>query len=226
MATKVTKKPLVNTQPVVENNEEDELTMLKRRLAELESKFMDKPVQEVEDVEDVEDVDFNDVKIQQDEYIPVMSLIPYNLNLSTKEGGQGSTKKFTKFGEVKRIIYKDLVDILEVHSKFLESGYFYIMNPALIRQHGLDDVYSKILTKEKLDEILSTNSEESVSLYNSANEKQQEIIIQLLVEKVKSNPDSVNLNIVDRISRASKIDIAKVAEDARASDKELFGEAE
>ena len=48
----------------------------------------------------------------------------------------------------------------------------------------------------------------------------QEIIIQLLIEKVRDNPDSVNLNVIDRISRISKVDIAKKADEAREAEKE------
>lgn len=180
-----------------------ELDELRKRLAELENLLRTASGEKDDD----------ESKIQMDEYISVMSLIPYNLNLCTKEGGQGNVKKFTKFGEVKRILYKDLVDILEVNSNFLEAGYFYILHPSLIRRHGLDDIYSKILTKEKIDEILSTSSEESVELYNSANERQQEIIIELLIDKIKADPSSVNLNVIDRLSRVSKVDIMKKVED-------------
>ena len=159
-----------------------------------------------------------DNKIQLDEYIPVMSLIPYRLNLSTKEMGMGDIKRFIKFGEVKNILYKDLVDIMEVHSNFMEAGYFYILDPRVIRQQGLDEVYSKILTKEKIEEILTNNSnpEHCASLYNSANEEQQKIIVQLLIDKIKGNSDSVNLNTVEKISKLSKTDILKRAEESKA----------
>lgn len=186
-----------------------EIAMLKAKIAELES--LQQKSNQVSEVEE----EVEDKKIQQDDYINVMSLLPYNLNLSTKEGGQGSIKKFTKFGEVKRILYRDLVDIMEVNKNFLESGYFYIMNPQLIRQHGLDDVYSKILTKEKMEELLATKTDSVVDLYSSANEGQQEILVQLLIDQVKDNPNSVNLNVIDKISRISKVDISKKAEEAR-----------
>lgn len=192
---------------------QSEIEMLKAKIAELEKNSKEVVTTHKEEIEDR--------KIQQDEYISVMSLLPYNLNLSTKEGGQGSTKKFTKFGEVKKILYKDLVEILEVHSNFLEAGYFYILDPTLIRHHGLDDTYSKILTKDKIEEILLANSDECITLYNSSNEKQQEIIVQLLVDKLKDAPGSLNLNMVDRISRISKVDIIKKAEESKELELEL-----
>lgn len=154
-------------------------------------------------------------EVQHTEYIKVMSLLNYRLNLCTQPNGQGKVFKFDSFGQIKKILYSDLVDILEVHSNFLEAGYFYIMNPKVIRLHGLDETYSKILTKEKIEKIINAQSEECLTLYSSANKGQQEIIIQLLVEKVAENMDSVNLNIVDKISRLAKIDIYKKAEEIK-----------
>lgn len=184
------------------NDKDLQIELLKARISELES------------AEKKESS-----KIPLDEYIPVMSLIPFRLNLSTQEFGTGNVKKFNRFGEVKSILYKDLVDIMEVHSNFLESGYFYILDPRVIRQHGLDDVYSKILTKEKIDEILETTSDQCVSFYSSANEEQQRVIIQLLVDRVLENPESLNLNTIDEISRISGIDILKRVNDVRESQR-------
>lgn len=189
-----------------EKDEKKEIEILRAKIAELESKMGQE-----------EDTDkYANVKIPLDEYIPVMSLIPFRLNLSTKELGTGNIKRFTKFGEIKNILYKDLVEIMEVHSNFLQAGYFYILNPAVIRQHGLDEVYSKILTKEKIEEILDTSSDNCVNLYKSANKEQQEIIMRLLINRINDNPGSVNLNVIDRISRESGIDIAKKAADSKA----------
>lgn len=190
------------------NSKDREIALLKSKLAQLEGNS-----------EVSEDIDYQQVR--PDEYVSVMSLLPYNLNLATQEGGQGAVKKFTKFGEVKRILYKDLVEILEVHRNFVEAGYFYIMNPQLIRYHGLDDVYEKILTKEKIEEIISTESDAAVDLYSSTNEKQQEIIVQLLIDKILLEPQNVNLNFIDKISRLSKVDIYKRAEEIKAIDVEV-----
>lgn len=158
---------------------------------------------------------YEEVKIQLDEPISVMSLIPFTLNLSTQSGGQGNLKKFTHFGEVKKILYKDLLDIIEVNRSFAESGYFYILNKEVVRQNGLEEAYSKILTKEKIDEILSTNSDECVTLYESTTPEQQEVLVRLLIDKIHANPGSINLNIVDRISRIAQVDIVKKAQDEK-----------
>ena len=161
-------------------------------------------------------------KIQQDDYISVMSLLPFPLILSTRRGGQGNVKRFDSFGEVKRVIYRELVDIMEAQKSFLQNGYFYIMDSRVIRQHGLDDMYENILSKEKIEEILSTASNSVVELYESANKRQQEIIVDMLVDKVKTNPDSVNLNVIDRISRLSDVDISRRAKAVQENEERLL----
>lgn len=198
-------------------DEKKEVEALKARLAELEP-----TIDTVEPEMGKRTIETGRNKVLLDDYVPVMSLLSYRLNLSTKEGGQGDVKKFIKFGEVKNILYKDLVDIIEVNRTFMESGYFYILDPLVIRQHGLDEVYSKILTKEKIEEILNNiNTEYCIDLYNSSNSNQQKVIVQLLIEKVKNDSGSVNLYTVDRISRLSKIDIAQKAEEEKALAEEL-----
>lgn len=176
-----------------------EIEVLKAKLAELESSSSLT----------------DDDKIRQDDYVKVMSLLPYNLNLSTKGWGESGrrTMSFRSFGEVKNILYHDLVDIMENHPNFLDAGYFYILNPIVIRQHGLNETYSKILTKEKLEEILLAKTNNAVALYSSANKAQQEVIVQFLVDKIRENSSNINLNIIDQISRLSGIDLIKKAHD-------------
>jgi len=185
------------------SDKEEEIAALKAKIEELENK---KGI--TNDKQHIE-------KIDSDSYISVMSLLPYPLNLSTKEGGQGNIKRFTKFGEVKRILYRDLVDIMEANPSFLNSGFYYILDPRVIRFHGLEETYSRILSKDKIEEILSADSEKALELYNSANEEQQKIIIDIMVERLVKDPKSVSLMIIDAISRASGVKIMEKVEDTQ-----------
>jgi len=156
------------------------------------------------------------LNVSPTDYINVISLLPYPLNISTQPFGRGSTYKFQSFGEQKRIIYSHLSEIIENHRNFLEYGYFFILNPKVIRLHGLDDLYKKILTKEKIEEILNgTDIKVITTLFESCNDPQRDIIITMLVERMRDNPASVDLNIVDKISRMAKVNIQERAEDAR-----------
>lgn len=155
-----------------------------------------------------------DIEIPLSAPIKIMNLFPGHLNLSKEEFGRGGTFKFTDFGQTKKINYGDLMKILETHSNFVEAGYFVILDKRVIRNHGLESFYEKILTKDKINEILS-GTEEGLSLYSVANSKQQETIVQLIVDKLIDNPEAIDLNMIDRLSRIAKVDISSRAKEAR-----------
>lgn len=203
MTTENAKKPVIS--------DKEKIAMLEAQLAEITKTQKDD--QRVEE--------HVNIKIPLDEYIPVMSLLPYTLVLSTQSMGRGTVKKFEKFGEIKRILYKDLVDIMDVNPNFMKSGYYYILDQKVIRAHGLDEYYEKILTKDKIEEIISSNSKNGLELYKSSNPGQQEIIVKLLIEQVVKNPDSVDMNLIDSISRESKVDINEKVQYAVALNEQL-----
>lgn len=191
MTTASAKKPVLN--------DEDAIESLRAKIAELEN-LLKKGVELVEE---------DETKISLDEYIPVMSLLPYTLVLSTQAMGRGITKRFEKFGEIKKILYKDLVDMMEVSQNFMKSGFYYILDQRVIRAHGLDEYYDKILTKEKIEEIMQSDAKSGLELYKSANPAQQKVIVGLLIEKLVENPNSVDMNLVDSISREADVNISE-----------------
>jgi hypothetical protein len=155
-----------------------------------------------------------EIVINQSEYIKVMSLLPYRLNLCTKEKGQGKVYRFDTLYQIKKIIYSDLVDILEVAHEFLEQGYFIILNPRVVRAHGLDEAYEKILTKEKIENIFS-NTDEGVALFAAASKGQQQVISDMILQRLVEDPKGIDLNLVDKISRLSNIKFIEKADDMR-----------
>jgi hypothetical protein len=154
----------------------------------------------------------NKIKISSDDYIKVISLAPMYLTLTTQKKGGGIPFNFEKFGEVKRILYHDLVNIMENHRNFLEQGYFYILNRDVIRKHGLDEFYSKILTKEKIEKILAGNLSDAVNMFKTANKSQQELIAMMIVDDLVKGKD-IDLNFVDRISRIVGFNLHNSAEE-------------
>jgi hypothetical protein len=124
-----------------------------------------------------------EIDIRPDKYITVINLTPGELNLSTLPGGRGKPFSFRSFGEKKRILYSNLVDVMEANPRFLEDGYYYIADKKVITKHGLNDVYLSILTKDAIEKIFSDSisEQDAAALYKSANKNQQETIINLLV---------------------------------------------
>lgn len=154
-------------------------------------------------------------RIPLEDLITVMSLVPYPLNLSTQEFGRGKNVRFESFGQVRKVLYKDLLDILDLHRNFMENGFFIILDERVIKSHGLQEIYDKLLIKENFDKIL-TGSKGAVQLYKTANVEQQKVILTMVIEKLRDNPEAIDLNLVDQLSRISGINIGEAANEARA----------
>ena len=151
-------------------------------------------------------------KISLDELIPVVSLVDYPLNLLSN--GRSAKYRFENFGQTKQIIYQDILQIIEQYQAFMQQGYFMILDERVIGRHGLQEIQSKLLSKEKLEKILNGDAS-AVSIFKSSSESQKNMIIGMMTRKLSSDPKSIDLNIVDEISRIAKINIQQNAEESR-----------
>ncbi len=150
-----------------------------------------------------------DVEIPLSSQVKVINLFPGRLNLSREEFGRGGTFKFESFGQIKKVTYADLLKVMETHQNFMDLGYFMILDKRVVHNHGLGELYSKLLIKDQIDDILS-GSFVGVELFSSATKEQQDIIIKLLVEKIVNDPNT-DLNLIDKYARISGVDIVAAA---------------
>lgn len=150
--------------------------------------------------------------VYADEFIPVMNICPMRLTLTTEPYG-GKETNFGGFGDVKRISYGDLVLIMNSHPRFVEQGFYYIMDERVVKKHGLSEVYNTILTKEKIEKIIDMG-DEALGLYRSANETQRNFINGILIRKL-INEEDIDLNMVSKISKISGIDLVEKARETR-----------
>ena len=195
-----------------------ELRELKKNLEANATSVSDPSVHVQENVEEVDSEyydEFDQIKIGQEEYIKVICLCPMPLNLSTLGRGKGKVFKFsTGYGEVKRILYGDLVMVMEEHPNFLNEGYFFIADRRVVRKHGLDDIYDKILSKQKIDEIISGDKNVALDILRGASPKQQEFVCDLIIGKLISE-QPIYLNLVHRVSDIAGIRILEKVEEAK-----------
>lgn len=137
--------------------------------------------------------------------IRLMSLCRGSLNLAEDESGTGKIK-FSKYGEVKTILYSSLIRIVNNNRAFAEKGYFYILDKAAVYYLGLNDCYSKIITKDVMDNILKYEDVDIARIIENTDENQVETMVKNLTDRVY-NGESVDLNKVQYISRKTNIDI-------------------
>ena len=156
-------------------------------------------------------------KIRPDDYIAVISLCPVQLTLSTLGFGRGKVFTFKKFGEKKKFLYSDLTLIMENNSGFLESGFFYIADKRVIREHGLYEAYEKIIGEDQIRKILDASADLSaLDLYASANERQKELIHSMIVNML-ADDEPLNMNLVSAISQKAGFSFVEASEDLKSN---------
>ena len=140
-------------------------------------------------------------EIKPDDYVEIISLCPHLLNLTTEEKGKGKKFAFKEFGEKKRILYGDLLDVIENHTEytdFLREGYYYINDARVVRKHGLDDVYETNFTKEKIEKLLAGKLENAIELFKLVSVSQKQLILEMLIAKMVDG-ENIDLNLVSQI---------------------------
>ncbi len=152
--------------------------------------------------------------IALDELIQVMSLLDYTLNLMRSPNSARAKYLFKSFGETKEILYQDILVIIEEYRHFIEAGSFIILDERVINRHGLQEITKGILTKDKIDKILSGSST-AVELYKGCNAEQKKTIIGMVTRKLVADPASIDMNVVYALTRESGIKIQENADDAR-----------
>ena len=171
--------------------------------------------------DEAEIYDYEEEEVPLNSYIKVMSLIPYELNLSTERHGKGRIFTFRGYGKTKRIIYQELEKIIEENRHFLERGFFVILDKRVVRKHGLDDIYKNIMNKEKMDMILlgfqggEVKENDILSFAKSAPKEQQKILATMVIDK-RINGETIDLNLFDKLGRIIDMDLNQKYEDSVA----------
>lgn len=184
-----------------ETNEKllDQLSSIMQKVKELEESQKQTTLNSVSD-----DTSTNDapeyVEISPSKPIKVISLSTGGVSLRTSSDGRGVTGRFTKFGQPRFIPYGDLQDMISTDRSFIEDGVVYICDPDVIRNNYLEDAYSKFLTKETIENILSFNINQIKDMVSNTTQSIQETIIDLLVQKINRN-EQVDMNKLTAIGQ-------------------------
>ena len=197
---------------------------INKKYEELQKQFAElaKKMEEISSVnhsekkdEKIKDTE-EEIEIKPDKYIKVMSLVSEKLNLNTEINGKGRPFYFTHYGEVKRILYSDLLRIIETNRTFLDNLYFIIMDPAVIRKHDLLETYEKALDKEKIDLFFSPNANQTdaVNLFKATSDKQRDSIVNLILDRMSSG-QPVDFNFLYRLSDVVGYSISDKFENAK-----------
>lgn len=143
-----------------------------------------------------------------EESIPVVSLVPNKLNLSTLGFGQGVVYTFTGLYDEIEIPWGDLKDIVRSNRKMAQNGKFYIKHSVAVKNLRLQTVYKNLLSPEQLQSLLNRveDTAEFLEIYKSASEGQKVTIMNYLRDK-RLRQEPVNLNVLEYIGKDHNIDL-------------------
>lgn len=143
--------------------------------------------------------------------VRILSLCRGSLNLSEDEAGNGKVK-FSKYGEIKTVLYSSLINIVNYNRSFAEKGVFYILDKAAVYYLGLKDCYSHLVTNDVLDNICNYDDVDIIKIIDSTEKTQIDTMIKNLTDRLYSM-ESLDLNKIQIISQKVGVDImAKVNE--------------
>lgn len=148
--------------------------------------------------------------------IKVMSLYNGGMTLFTQDHGQGKKFRFEKFGDIRTIQYSDLDACIAVQHRFFEQGYCIILNPDVVKIHGFEDTYKKLLTKKQIDNILTYDDKTLEALFSNTTDHIRQVIVDIVVNKILKN-EYVDMNKVQIINKYYPRDLNEIISFLRES---------
>lgn len=144
--------------------------------------------------------------------IRVRSLFCGTLNLVY---GDNRFVTFNKYGDENRILYRDLIQIINMNHKFADEGYFEIEDKSAVHFLGMEHIYKRIMTYNDIENICSYSNEKATELIENASDYQKNVVATRIARKIV-NGESVDYNKVNLINKLCSVDINKRVESIRS----------
>ena len=182
-------------------------------LTNLTSKKAEQPVNTVQK-QDVAVVRKNYDNLRQprpDAMIRLQSLTKGELCLNVN----GSVAiNFDKYGDIKPVLYSELMNIVNNNRRFAEEGAFYIMDDASVKYLGLSRYYDNILSYDEIESLESYSDDELRTIVPKISDFQKDVVSLVFANRIY-NDEQVDRNKIEVISKACEIDIAKRAREMK-----------
>lgn len=144
--------------------------------------------------------------------IRVRSLFNGTLNLIY---GDKRFITFNKYGDEVRILYRDLIQIVNMNHKFAEEGYFEIEDVNAIYYLGMSYAYENIIKYNDIENICSYSDDKVENLIKNASDYQKSLVANRIAHQIV-NGKNVDYNKVNLINKLCSVDISKRAESIRS----------
>ena len=121
---------------------------------------------------------------------------------------------FDKYGDIKPVLYSELMNIVNNNRRFAEEGAFYIMDDASVKDLGLSRYYDNILSYDEIESLESYSDDELRTIVPKISDFQKDVVSLVFANRIY-NDEQVDRNKIEVISKACEIDIAKRAREMK-----------
>lgn len=207
----------INVQDIIKENAD-----LKKQIQDFSEQLESiKSMLKTQNKESINKIDNNKEEefepIRPDKYIKVMSLTPELLNLNA---GNGKIISINKYGEIKNIMYGDLVNIINNHYELASDGGFYIFDDEAVRISGLQEYYKKILDKNGLEELLKKSQSEIKEVLDFMSDVQKKALVNNIIINIYNGKD-ISTSIIDIIDKSCEVNIMEKVQEMKNFDEEV-----
>ena len=144
---------------------------------------------------------------QQKEEIPltkrikVTSITTGGVNLKTSYDNGARKFRLEHLGQTKAIQYEYLIDCINTDRWLFEDGLVYINDPQVVEEQLLEEEYKKFLTPEKIQNILTFDTETIKQMVSNSTREIQETICSVVIDKINAG-ENIDLNKVYAIGNS------------------------
>lgn len=151
--------------------------------------------------------------------IKIMSMFYGSLNICNNQNRSvGRTLSFSRFGEIKSVLYHDLVDYVNTERRFAEEGYFYILDKAAVYHLGLTNEYTHLVDGDIVNHMMEYSNSDLDSIVSTMTDAQKDSIANLFADKIYHGKD-VDLNKIAIISKHLPVSIEQMVQDMHDFDE-------
>lgn len=153
--------------------------------------------------------------------IKCISLIFNEINVATGTIADNKNVKsfnFKEYGAIQNIRFDDLSDIVAAYPHTMENGLIYICDKDAVEELGLTEAYSKLCTKEKIDEVSQLNTDIDVDFFVNMETNMRDSIARKIAQSLKDG-NYYDRNRLADINKRCGVDIEQIAKDLEDIDK-------
>lgn len=151
--------------------------------------------------------------------VKIMSMFYGSLNLNNNSNrSAGRILNFSKFGEIKSVLYHDLVDYVNNERKFAEEGYFYILDKAAVYHLGLTNEYNHLVDGDIVNHMMDYSGSELESIVSVMTDAQKDSIANLFADKLYHGKE-LDLNKIAIISKHLPVSIEQMVQEKKDFDE-------